>query len=337
MSDYRYCKDKDSYFEDRLNHNDRLNCNDRLNHEEKENCFERPERCCQTTTCNPFKPNCKSNCCSGLPKVTPDLSSVFSVPILADKIFDCMKLEIPFPGLLENLEFTINSQPPQNGAYAAGTDVCVDRVSFSYDAIGAVVTNNILEGNITICSEQVDATAINPTTINGTTIANDFSITTGNIPCCHSCHNHHNNKNGTNCRVLERGLNFYISNLVITVTGRAGCIPFTAESAPQSGLLTTVLGLPSEFNFFGRICLPHLNSGIPLRENFRECLSIECIEPTNQLQETQGDFTFNATVESSILIIKSLYALIQENLSVLAIDTPREHCCNNSGLMKPHK
>lgn len=337
MSDYRYCKDKDSYFEDRLNHNDRLNCNDRLNHNEKENCFDRPERCCQATTCNPFKPNCKSNCCSGLPKVTPDLSSVFSVPILADKIFDCMKLEIPFPGLLENLQFTITSQPPQNGAYTAGTDVCVDRVSFSYDTIGAIVTNNTLDGDITICSEPVDATAINPTTINGTTIANDFSITLGNVPCCHSCHNHHNNKKGTNCRVLERELDFFISNLVITVTGRAGCTPFTAESEARSGRLSDVLGLPSEFNFFGRICLPHLNSGIPLRENFKECLSIECIEPTNQLQETQGDFTFNATVESSILIIKSLYALIQENLSVLAIDTPREHCCNNSGLMKPHK
>ena len=312
MSNYKYCKDKDLYFETKETHDEH---------------FHKPIPCCTSSTCDPFKQNCKTECCTGLPKTIPNLNSIYSVPILTNRIFDCMTLENSLFGVLENLQFALISSPLQSPGYTNESNVCVDRVSFKYDAIGATITNNILDGKITVCSKEVNPIAIDPITVNGTPIANNFSFTINNIPCCNNYDNH---KTGVNCKVLERNLNFYISNLVITVTGRAGCLPFTAQSNPINGNLVDVLGFPSNFNFFGKICLPHLNSGILLKETFKEYLSIECIEPTTLLQQDGEDFFFEANVESSLSIIKSLYDLVEDKISVLATRTPKEQYCNNS-------
>ncbi|MDO5039723.1 hypothetical protein, partial [Clostridium sp.] len=93
MSDCKYPEDNMSYFENDLNcyeekpHNDD-SCNHEDNcHHEDHHCDE--IKCC--TDCAPFKPNCKPECCSGLPKVVPDLNNVKAVPVLTNRIFDCIK------------------------------------------------------------------------------------------------------------------------------------------------------------------------------------------------------------------------------------------------------
>lgn len=360
MSDCKYPEDNMSYFENDLNcyeekpHNDD-SCNHEDNcHHEDHHCDE--IKCC--TDCAPFKPNCKPECCSGLPKVVPDLNNVKAVPVLTNRIFDCIKLENPNFAISQQT-FKIISTPPPNTNYNEGDKVCIDKICVKYNHIGALITNNgylYPDGKVSICSKTVTPQAVpgssTPSTFPSQFISNNFVFNTTNTSCCYE-----NNriKEGKQCKVIEQNIPFRILGLKIIVTGRVGCLPFTAEYVPSStvtGLYET-LGLPNNYNFFGKLCIPQSNSGVVIREVFEPCLSIDCIEPTTDLfnrapsledntdQEIAAEdvdtnkpgkpdnqLKFKANIESSLLIKKTIYALAEEKLSVLTIPTPRNQQCH---------
>lgn len=347
MSDCKYPEDNMSYFENDLNcyeekpHNDD-SCNHEDNcHHEDHHCDE--IKCC--TDCAPFKPNCKPECCSGLPKVVPDLNNVKAVPVLTNRIFDCIKLENPNFAITEQT-FNITSTPPPSTEYSG--NICIDKVCVKYDAIGPVFTNGNLakNPNIVVCSNPVIPEAAPgssipyPEACNLPTfsISNNLIFNVNNTSCCYE---HHHVKEGRKCRVVEQNIQFGVLGLKIIVTGRIGCLPFTAQYVtPSNGSCSdlSLLGLPNYYNFYGKLCIPQSNSGVTIKENFESCLSIDCVEPVGELlvnspsaeavNPTPTSYSFRANIETSLLIKKTIYALAEEKLSVLTIPTPRNQQCH---------
>lgn len=350
-------------------------------HEDPKPCDDHV-KCCPDTDCAPLKPNCKPECCEGLPPVIPDLSKAYAVPTLVNRIFDCIKLESPNFAIKEQ-DFKIISTPPPNTSYNKGDKVCIDKICVKYDVIGPVFSHNEMHQThntkpiTTVCSTKVQPQAVPGSSIpypkehyEGTTdstkeydhhdkyISNNLIFSVNNTSCCYE---HHHVKDGKQCKVVEQNIPFRILGLKIIVTGRAGCLPFTAEYVSHDTELHKTLGLPDNYNFFGKLCIPQSNSGVTIRENFESCLSIDCIEPktdlykghhsndyiesdivedttnaekTNDSIATDGhggfhsNFKFKADIESSLLIKKTIFALAEEKLSVLAIPTPRKQQCH---------
>lgn len=348
MSDCKYPEDNMSYFENDLNcYEEKPHTDDSCNHED--NCHHEDHHCDEIkccTDCAPFKPNCKPECCSGLPKVVPDLNNVKAVPVLTNRIFDCIKLENPNFAITEQT-FNITSTPPPNTQYSG--NVCIDKVCVKYDAIGPVFEGDTLyeEENtqtppiITVCSKPVIAEAAPGSSIpyiNNSQyyISNNLIFSTTNTSCCFDYHHHA--KEGRRCRVVEQNIPFRILGLKIVVTGRIGCLPFTAEYEANPNDFLNVLGLPDNYNFYGKLCIPQSNSGVKFKQNFESCLSIDCVEPVGELivnspsgeavNPTPTSYSFRANIETSLLIKKTIYALAEEKLSVLTIPTPRNQQCH---------
>lgn len=348
MSDCKYPEDNISYFENDLNcYEEKPHTDDSCNHEDnchhEDHCHHHEDhhhcdeiKCC--TDCAPFKPNCKPECCSGLPKVVPDLNNVKAVPVLTNRIFDCIKLENPNFAITEQT-FNITSTPPTNTQYSG--NICVDKVCVKYNAIGPVFNS---DGSlyqtpgatpfISVCSNEVIPQAIPGSSIPYPNnqpfyISNNLVFSTTNTSCCFDYHHHA--KEGRKCRVVEQNIPFRILGLKIVVTGRIGCLPFTAEYELPENMEPTGLGLPNIYNFYGKLCVPQSNSGVTIKENFESCLSIDCVEPVGELNgagTTDAPYTFNANIETSLLIKKTIYALAEEKLSVLTIPIPRNQQCH---------
>lgn len=312
------------------------------NHEDHKPCDDHV-KCCPDADCAPLKPNCKPECCEGLPPVIPDLSKAYAVPTLVNRIFDCIKLESPHFAI-KNVTFKITSTPPPPASAYSGK-VCIDEVCVKYDAIGPVLENghlhsgNSLTPSVMVCSKPVSpepapgSSIPYPTrcALTGFSISNNLIFNVNNTSCCYE-HNHV--KEGRKCKVVEQNIQFGVLELKIVVTGRIGCLPFTAQYVtPSDGSCSdlSLLGLPNTYNFFGKLCIPKSNSGITIHENFESCLSIDCVDSPSDLagKGTAAEpYKFTANVESSLLIKKTVFALAEEKLSVLAIPTPRNQYCH---------
>lgn len=309
------------------------------NHEDHKPCDDHV-KCCPDADCAPLKPNCKPECCEGLPPVIPDLSKAYAVPTLVNRIFDCIKLENANFMIKKAATFTVTSTPlPPSTAYTG--KVCIDKVCVKYDAIGPVfqTSNGQLfpasNPVINVCSNSVAPQAVPGSAIpypesKPYFISNNLVFNVNNTTCCYE---HHHIKEGRQCKVVEQNIPFRILGFKVVVTGRIGCLPFTAEYVPTAGdgtdfQLSTLLGLPNNYNFFGKLCIPQSNSGVTIRENFESCLSIDCVDSPSELSKESETYSFTADVESSLLIKKTVFALSEEKLSVLAIPTPRKQYCH---------
>lgn len=297
------------------------------------------DHCCPQSDCAPKKNNCKKECCTGIPVVTPDLSMVRSVPILTKRIFDCMYLENPqFATTSNPLTFAVTSVPPtQSVAYADGAPVCVDKICVKYDLIAPALDGNYLAGTIKACSNTVTPSPVAGSTkpfvydTESVTLSNHYSFTISNNSCCiDDCIAF----TGSKCKIIEQNLELYIANLKIYVYGKIGCLPFTGLYTPEAAdtaIPITDLGFTGSINFFGKLCMPSCDQIVNIDETFSSCLSVDCIEPTAAGYDlTTNNFTAN--VESSLSITKQIYSLIDEKLSVFTVPTPEPQECHGPDL-----
>lgn len=290
------------------------------------------DKCCPNMNCTENKKNCSTECCSGLPEeINPNLAMAKSFPILAERIFDCM--------ILENPQFTITPKPikfivtstPTTGSYANNDPVCIDEICVNYDLIAPVYASNVLTGTTTVCSKQVSPTPVpgSSVSLSTVTVSNHYRFELSRNTCCYK---HGIPQDGSKCRLVEQGLIFYVSNLKVFVSGKIGCLPFSANYTPASeSLLSGCLGFPEKLNFFGKICIPTENKNVIIDEVFTPCLSIDCIDPATPY--ASADTSFTANIEASLVIRKDINVLIEEKLSVLAVPASEDQLCHGSSIL----
>lgn len=262
---------------------------------------------------------CTEEGCS--PAVIPaplDISSAIGIPILAERIYDCISVEDTQRKYLKGLVFTIKT----DCNYQDGDSICIETITVNYDCIGLKdetisVRIDALDNNVVFektsdsqCCQCVD----NGQTITLYNVYNGCTVL--DIECL-------GDNAGRKTIIGEDCLNFYISNLSIVVTGQIGCRNFTAVSEgtgcgpiTYSGCLTD-LGY-KEVDLFGSICLPIGKNRVWFEETFEGCLSLDCIKATQKYckPECGQCATFKADAFSTLSIAKTIYATIKEQLIV---------------------
>jgi len=282
-----------------------------------------------------------------------DVSNQVLVPVLADVIQNCAcitKYETAFP---DNWIFTTNllregtaTQPVPSGT------ICINNISYSYSCLGV----------------PGEAGAETLPTIDASVGGNDTTLTAETLLC--SCANAagdvigvYNNFTGTvitpacccnqvaqaysQSKIIERGVDFQLCNLNVTLTGTIGGQPFTANlaginntGAVTPGSVTPIpfapavplgdgtpatdpgLTFSAPFNFAEIMCLP-TSTRINIIEDFETCLSVDCIRPaltnyTVATDPTTGDNAgFQASADLSLIITKNIYATVSEKLAVM--------------------
>lgn len=297
--------------EDDCNHssdhcNDVDCCHDDHHHN---NCCHTP--CTDAEACK-LKPNCVAKCCNPLVCECEDVEQSHCVPILAQKIFDCLCLDqlqfAEFAGgtfTIENFDAT---------TMKSGMPICIDKVSTTYDFIGTPIlppaTLTVKVGKI-----NVPLTAVCPSA----TLADCFE---GCIKTTKACCD---GKEGIKTRISTTApVAFSITNLVTTVTGRIGCVCFKANSAPGgtqviSGLFPAI----SDTSIFSKICLPKESTKLKLSLCFDSCLSVDCVVPspaTFTAPAAGAAATFTADIEVSFLVNSEIIATTSEKLGVFVTD-----------------
>lgn len=304
--------------------------------------------------------------CSCTPCDTPviinqgDVSTQVLVPVLADVIQNCAsitKYETAFPN---NWIFETNlpKAPTGLGQTPPSGTICINNVNYSYSCLG-------VPGEA-----GVDATTLGtPPTIDASVGGSAVTLTADTLSCsCLTAGNAlvgiYNNFSGTvttpacccnqvaqaysQAKVIERGINFQICNLNVTLTGTIGGQPFTANLAginPDSTVTTGVEPVPfapsvplgantdddnpgllfsTPFNFAEIMCLP-TSTRLNIIEEFDSCLSVDCIRPavstytvaTDPTEAAVTNASFQASADLSLIITKNIYATTSEKLAVM--------------------
>ena len=260
-----------------------------------------------------------------------DISIARGIPILAERIYDCISLEDTQRKYLKDLVFTIKT----DCNYNEGDSICIETISVNYDCIGLnneaisvridALDNNVVFGkaNDAQCCQCQD----NRDTINLYNVYNGCALL--NIDCL-------GQNVGKRVIIGEDCLDFYICNLNITVTGKIGCKNFVAVSegpgagpTRYSGALTD-LGF-KEVDLFGSICLPIGRNRVWFEEVFDACLSLDCIKATQKYVAPQNGecATFKADAFSTLAITKTIYATVKEQLIVY---TNPGNICSTNGI-----
>lgn len=136
--------------------------------------------------------------------------------ILENKIDSYVCSEIERIEYLDGLDFIIEDMGYD---YQNGDVICVENISYSYDNISLI--NNEINGQLNngVKNRIVNLLPIN--NVNSSFHHTEYKGTIRNI-CC---------KDESNCcsKLIEKNLNFYIENLVISIEGNIGCLPFKAN------------------------------------------------------------------------------------------------------------
>lgn len=281
--------------------------------------------CCGCENPEPVEhPNrCKEECC--YPKEIPaplDTSTAKGIPVLADRIYDCVYLEDKQRKYLKNIEFTITS----NGDYRQGDEICVEKVIVKYDCIGLLdeeieVRIDSLNGDAYFESSNESECCKCEFEYNGETKRRKlYNIYKGSKIIDIDC-----SSEGRKTIIGEDCLDFCICNAKLIVKGKIGCEKFRAETREYSGPLSTEFGF-NLADFFGTICLPSGKNRVYFEEVFDSCFSVDCIRAIQPYEESQPN-KFFADAFSTLIISKTIYATVKEELIVYTNTNPGTiHC-----------
>lgn len=285
------------------------------------------QNCCG---CEKPKPDerinkCQEECCS--PKEIPaplDISTAKGIPVLADRIYDCVNLQDKQKKYLKDIEFTITSQ----GEYKQGDEICIEKVIVKYRCIG--LPNEEIEVRIDSLNNEVCFEASKQSDnckcefeYNGVVQkVKLYNIYQGskviNIDCC---------EDGRKTIIGEDCLDFCICGAKLIVKGKIGCENFRAETVEYNGPLSKAFGF-NLADFFGTICLPSGKNRIYFEEIFDACFSVDCIRATQTYKQTEP-YKFMADAFSTLLIEKRIYATVKEELIVYTNTNPATITCSN--------
>lgn len=270
---------------------------------DKNNCIDKNSSCCNEVN---FKKNCRLGCCDNIVVKDIDIYQAECVPVLTERIFDCITLE-DFKYRVENSEFTIVST--SKCSYDEEAPICIDKVGVTYDFIGIEEQQKqelVNSENITFSAQ-----AGTGYTCGSETFYNEYIASFITNKCCPASIN----KQGIKSRILESDVQFYICNLQIVLIGTIGNKPFKAVSGtvPYTGPIFDGTSL----DFCGRICLPKGTKKSTIIEEYDGCLSVECV--TTDDVYSSGNDTFTAAVEFLLVVEKTMYSTLTEKLAVFTL------------------
>lgn len=290
--------------------------------------------CCNDNNTSEIK--CESNLCHPLSLSKSPNDSLSFVPILANRLLDCVSITKNDVSVNQSINFNITTE---NFNYADNAPVCITSFYLTYDYIGL---QNILVNNLETYING-DIVTLTPTNLfnAGSELRpyylfnssdNDIFIK----PCCCNI----DNTSRILVRIVQSGRFFEISNLRLFASGYIGNLPFKAEgiisdSTNQNSniLRLTSLGLISANTFDASLCLELTTSPIRLSEKFDTDLSIDCIRPgTNYIAPstpgTQG--TFIGLVDFSFCVSKNINLSQKRKTSLLCNCNKHKLCKTNS-------
>ena len=289
--------------------------------------------------------NCESCCEPELIK-SCDIGETKCIPILTEVVKNCTvdhKQDVAYP---DNIVFHTRNLPRAENADLTGT-ICIRSIELSYNCIGLIAAST-LTTPVWVNSEVQNfivtpsCTAIASTDV--TTLFNEDSRIVRTSQCC--CNG--KPQEYAQLKVVNKQLDFAVSDLNITIRGRIGNCEFIADSVglvnsygtaidtfnAVNPILLSDLGF-GVFNFSERLCLP-TNEQVRLNEIFDSTLSVDCIQPVNAAYSAANDpiddlgtaaqqqiypnVSFEASAEMALFIKKSLYASAREAVAVLSTD-----------------
>ncbi|WP_018592852.1 hypothetical protein [Terrisporobacter glycolicus] len=271
------------------------------------------------------KPNrCQEGCCSPKEIAAPlDICTAKGIPVLSNRIYDCVYLEDKQRKYLKDIEFTITS----NGDYKQGDEICIETIIVKYKCIGLIdeeieVRIDSLENEVSFHSSDESESCKCEFDCDGGSIKRKlYNIYKGSktidIECC---------EEGRKTIIGEDCLDFYICKAKLIVKGKIGCENFRAETEEFSGPLSAGFGF-NKADFFGTICLPTGRNRVHFEEIFDACLSIDCIRSTKTYDCVTKKFCADAF--STLLISKTIYAIVKEELIVYTNTNPSSITCTD--------
>lgn len=259
--------------------------------------------------------NCEFGCCDNLVVKDTDIYQAECVPVLTERIFDCITLEDFKYRVEEGAEFTIVSTT-QN-CYDEGAPICINKIGVSYDFIGIAEEKKkeLVNSECVIFSAQTTAGY----TCGEEVFYNEYVGTFITNKCCPN----ERQKQGIKSRILENDVQFNVCNLQIVVLGLIGNKPFKAVSSviPYTGPIFEGACL----DFCGRICLPKGSKKVTIHEEYDGCLAVECVT-TDDVYSSDSD-TFTAAIEFLLVVEKTMYSTLTEKLAVFTLpDAVICHC-----------
>lgn len=291
--------------------------------------------CCSTESekdFTPIKKNCDSKGCKPI-NVKPDLDNAVTIPMIGYKIFDCISLEDKQFRFDPNVIFYI-----EDGCYCPGDSICVEKVRVDYDFIGLqdecllakidaqTIKFKASTDSIFDCDDDMELydeyTATVKEKTNPNNICKQDTI-----------------KRGIKSTIFHRDLEFFVSNLKITVSGKIGCKPFIASTCPYTGSLSDDslddydYWAPSfrKTDLYGKICLPKGAKKVSITEDFKAAFCVDCISTTDVYECVDGEkSSFTASLEYCLLIQDSISSIIKEKL--LVVTTPGTKICHDGNI-----
>lgn len=274
--------------------------------------------CLADDSCN-FKNNCTTQCCTSMKCENSDIEDAECVPIIADRIFDCICTNSTQFGQDDKLcgkplKIVIDNYDADK--MISGAPICINQISTSINNIG------IQENDLSFKVGQY------PVEFESVSGSGELVIAYGAIvSTTNSCECDY----GIKTRISSNEqLKFKGSNLKIMVTGKIGCVPFAGHFIEDQAFdINGDLNGIYPMSIFSKLCLPVDKQNINLDLSFNPVLSIDCITPDPECSiEVDGDSaSFKATVEYSFSVDTEIIATISEKLGVFV--TGNEVVCKS--------
>lgn len=294
----------------------------------EENKTNQVNNCCEE--CKPTpptpKPNkCVGQCCEPIELRCPvDISNARCIPVLTERIYDYVCLKSGTMKLIKDLVFEIKNKPC---AKYGANEICVKDILVEYDFIGLINSDKKPHLKSYIDNQEINFVpdeCAPECECYGKTLYNSYKnkkFIATNPSCC---------MDGKKIRIAQIGVEFYVCNLVITVTGKIGCEDFEACTHYSGPILNISNAETTPLDFIGKVCLPSNQKCVNMKLNFDGCIGVDCVSPQEKFnpdKETNPNREFKADVFSSLLVTEKVYAIVKEELVVYT--APGRIPCND--------
>lgn len=280
--------------------------------------------CLSNDACN-FKDNCSTQCCKGMKCKNSDIEDDECVPIMVNRIFDCICVNSTQFGQDDTISgapisIIIDNFDPKT--MISGTPICIDKISTSVNNVGLLDDSLLFK--------------VGQNSVEFDSLPSPGDLITGyeaRVSTTDSCECDY----GIKTRISSTGpLIFYGSNLRVIVTGKIGCVPFIGHFIldKQYAINDNLNGI-YPMSIFSKLCLPVDNKNISLNLIFNPTLSIDCItpDPSYVISVKDGTASFKVSAEYSFSVDSEIVATIPEKLGVFV--TENEIVCKDGN--KPCK
>ena len=306
------------------------------------------ETCCvKDNNCN-YKENCNANeGCSGISVSVCDINLAECVPILAERIYDCILQSSEQFMAGDEIDFVIDCWNENN--YGEDQPICINKIAVNYDFIGARLSDldgdGVEDGISVKIGSANNKTSFMPTSAacyrtGGDNPINLYSKFVTVVPGKRFI----SDQGATKVKVLTDGIELYAANLRISVIGKIGCRRFSATSVLRdkdedgNDLGYNALNLNrltgSNPSVYGRVCIPNNSESKSLYLEFNHHISVDCVTANSVYTDLGIDGEgnevapghFRASIEGSLLLKNILTPTTTEKLVVFTI--PDEIDCD---------